>query len=185
MEGDEKQKLLQMSEISIQLDTYEDIFSDFDPRPFSQRAISDDLLLVMKKAAQVKASGNIEVKFLIPKKMANSEHETLIKRRFKEYFKKHHELKHKEVSKAQRKAGAFIISGAIISMLTTYLIATGTSLTGIWHFFLTLLIVLCEPAGWFFIWDGLSRFVSIKEENSSELNFYDKMLKAEYEFTTH
>ena len=36
----EKQDLLSKGEISILLDTYDDIFSDFDPRPYSQRALS-------------------------------------------------------------------------------------------------------------------------------------------------
>jgi len=35
-----KKKLLQLSEISLIIDTYDDIFSDFDPRPYSQRALA-------------------------------------------------------------------------------------------------------------------------------------------------
>ena len=35
----EKQKLLEISEISLLLDSYDDIFSDFDQRPYAQRAL--------------------------------------------------------------------------------------------------------------------------------------------------
>ena len=41
---EETEKLLQQSEISLLLDSYDDIFSDFDPRPYNQRALSQDFL---------------------------------------------------------------------------------------------------------------------------------------------
>ena len=37
-----KQALLELAEISILLDSYDDIFSDFDPSPYSERTLSDD-----------------------------------------------------------------------------------------------------------------------------------------------
>jgi hypothetical protein len=36
-------------EISIWLDSYNDIFSDFDSRPFSERTVSDDFLSEVRK----------------------------------------------------------------------------------------------------------------------------------------
>ena len=53
----EQTALLKKSEISLSLDNYDDIFSDFDPRPFSQRALSDDFLIEAKKASRDKVSG--------------------------------------------------------------------------------------------------------------------------------
>ncbi|PIU76093.1 hypothetical protein COS75_00785, partial [Candidatus Pacearchaeota archaeon CG06_land_8_20_14_3_00_35_12] len=84
---DEKQKLLQMSEISLWLDHYDDIFSDFDPRPFSQRALSDDFLLEAKRASKEKISGAIEMQFLIPHDKRNKELENTIKKRLHDHFK--------------------------------------------------------------------------------------------------
>ena len=60
-----KKKLLQLSEISLIIDTYDDIFSDFDPRPYSQRALSDDFLLEARKASKDKVSGTFELNFLV------------------------------------------------------------------------------------------------------------------------
>ena len=37
--------------ISLWIDSYDDIFSDFDPRPFSARNISDDFLYEVKKTS--------------------------------------------------------------------------------------------------------------------------------------
>ena len=76
-----KQKLLQMSEISLVLDSYDDIFSDFDPRTLDKRALSDDLMIEIRKATREKKSGVIEVNFLIPLEQQKAEKEAAIKKR--------------------------------------------------------------------------------------------------------
>jgi hypothetical protein len=85
-----KEQLLKISEISLWLDTYDDIFSDFDPRPFSQRSLSVDFLDELKRASRDKVSGQIELKFLIPDKQRIVETELQIRKRLREHFKKHH-----------------------------------------------------------------------------------------------
>ena len=64
-----EQKILHLSEISILLDNYDDIFSDFDPRPYSERSLSDDLLNEARKASRDKNTGRLELRFLISEKM--------------------------------------------------------------------------------------------------------------------
>mgnify|MGYP001602887187 CR=1 FL=1 len=46
---------------------YADIFSDFDPRHFSKRALSDDFLIEAQKASTDKNVGNVEIRLLFPK----------------------------------------------------------------------------------------------------------------------
>ena len=36
--------IIDKAQVSLVLDTYDDIFSDFDPRPYDQRALSGDFL---------------------------------------------------------------------------------------------------------------------------------------------
>ena len=64
---EDKSKLAGMSEISLNLDSYDDIFSDFDPRPYSERAMSQDFLAEAHRASIDKGFGQIELNFLIPK----------------------------------------------------------------------------------------------------------------------
>lgn len=68
---EEKEKLLKLSEICLILDTYDDIFSDFDPRPYDERGLSDDFLSEARKAVKKKPSETIELKFLIPANKRN------------------------------------------------------------------------------------------------------------------
>ena len=71
-----KQELLAQGSISLLLDSYDDIFSDFDPRPFTHRAVSDDFLIEAKRAALDK-DGTLELRFLIPRQHRKSDTETI------------------------------------------------------------------------------------------------------------
>src|SRR3989344_5995509 len=95
-EMQKKKELLAKSEISLLLDTYDGIFSDFDPRPYNERALSDDFLLEAKKASRDKATGTIELIFMMPADKMDMHQESLIKKRLRDHFKKHHARIQKE-----------------------------------------------------------------------------------------
>ncbi|MCS7134543.1 MAG: hypothetical protein NZ889_01645 [Candidatus Pacearchaeota archaeon] len=177
---EEKQKLLQLSEISILLDSYDDIFSDFDPRPFSQRALSDDFLLEAKKAAKEKAKGIIELKLMIPSKERNQELERVIKRRLRSHFKEHYEKAKKEVKNLVKKGFLFLGLGVALMIFATYLLTIGID-----SFTLNLLIVLAEPGGWFLFWTGLDQFFNEIKSKKPELEFYERMSKCEITFFSY
>lgn len=61
-------KIFRQGNISLILDSYDDIFSDFDPRPFSEKALSDDFLVECKRAARDKDRSVVELKLLVPTK---------------------------------------------------------------------------------------------------------------------
>src|SRR3989344_3166220 len=86
---EETEKLLQMPGISIWINNYNDIFSSFDPRPYSQKALSDDFLSEIKKASLDKDKGNVELRFLIKKSERNPMEEYIIKKRLRHHFHKH------------------------------------------------------------------------------------------------
>src|SRR3989339_701864 len=64
--SEEKQSIRHISQVSMWLDGYDDIFSDFDPRPYSQRSLSDDFLSEAKKVSSGKTGDRLELRFLIP-----------------------------------------------------------------------------------------------------------------------
>jgi hypothetical protein len=172
----EKVKLLQMSEISLWLDAYDDIFSDFDPRPYAQRALSDDFLSEAKRASKEKISGQIELKFLVPKNIKNLELENIIKKRLREHFKKHSQVLHNEVKEIRKGGIMLFFLGAPLTMLATYLSTLEKSIL------VSFFVVLLEPAGWFTTWEGLARILSAKSQKGADIDFYDKMTKCEILF---
>ena len=177
----EKQKLLQMSEISLWLDTYDDIFSDFDPRPFAQRALSDDFLLEAKRASKEKISGAIEMQFLIPHDKRNKELENTIKKRLHDHFKRHHDLLHKEMKQITRQGFYFILFGVLLMFLATFILFRYEDKSLLINF----LVILLEPGGWFLFWEGLGLIVFKTKERFPDLEFYEKMSKVEILFLSY
>jgi hypothetical protein len=177
MEEERKQKLLQLSEISLWLDSYDDIFSDFDPRPYSQRSLSDDFLIEAKKAAKEKVSGMVEMKFLIPNNQRNLETENVIKKRLHTHFKKHYKILQDEVSGIIQRGVVYFFIGMVLMLTATYF---GTLIDR--GFVFRFAFVLFEPGGWFIMWFGLDKVFYEIRQNKSDLEFYEKMSKCDITF---
>jgi len=177
-EEEKTKNLLAKAEISVLLDTYDDIFSDFDPRPFISRALSDDFLIEAKKATKDK-QGTFNLSFMIPKKLRNFEHELLIRRRLRDHFKKHALLLGNEIHRIKVKGIFMAIAGIVMIMIASFLF----SLEDVW--FIHLLIVILEPAGWFTAWTGLDEIYYKGKELKPDLEFYNKMTRCEISFHTY
>jgi hypothetical protein len=175
----EKEKLLKMSEISLWLDTYNDIFSSFDPRPYSGRALSDDFLIEAKKASREKVSGQIELKLLAPKKLRSVEQEATIKKRLQEHFKKHYNLLKEEARNIKITGGIMTFVGVLLMFAAGWLASINTKI--VYNF----LLVLLEPAGWFMAWFGLERIFYISALKKADLEFYEKMSKVTISFWSY
>ena len=81
--------LMREGNISLILEEYNDIFSDFDPRPYEHKALSDDFLTECRKAARDKDVHELELRLLMPKEIRNLDDEAKIKHRLHEHFHKH------------------------------------------------------------------------------------------------
>jgi len=177
---DEVKEILAKAEISILLDTYDDIFSDFDPRPYNQRALSDDFLLEAKKATMDR-EGNFHLRFLIPRSVRKLDHENTIKKRLREHFRKHALLLEGEIKKVRREGAFMALLGAVLLILAT-LVA---------HYFkdksilFTFLLILLEPAGWFTAWTGLDQLYYTVNEKKPDYIFYEKMTRVEMTFISY
>lgn len=178
---EEKQKLLEMSEISLWLDNYDDIFSDFDPRPYSQRALSDDFLSEAKKACREKPSGGTELKLLVPPNERNVQEEKIIKTRLKEHFGRQSNSLKKEIKNMVKHGLLFSIAGIFLMLIATFLMVESNTKDMIISFF----IILLEPAGWFLFWEGLDIVVFDSKKIKPELEFYKKISKCTISFLSY
>lgn len=171
--------LAQLSEIGLWLDSYDDIFSDFDPRPYSERALSDDFLHAARKASRDKVSGQIELKFLIPAKLRNQAYETIIAKRLRQYFRKHATEEYRGFQKTTRRALWFIILGITIMLFAAFILYTYPEK----NLFFSFLIILSEPAGWFFFWEG--SHILLFDSKRPEVDFLRKMANVEISFVPY
>lgn len=146
---EESKAMLETSQISLKLDDYEEIFSDFDPRTHSKKALSDDFLNEIRKASIDKIA-QIELKLLLPKGKRDFGKENVIKRRLHEHFKRHYFLIKEDIGKGRKRGLFFMIFGLALMSVATYI-----SLLNSTKFMIHLIFVLLEPAGWFITWYGL------------------------------
>jgi len=175
-----QQELIEKFKISLWLDNYNDIFSDFDPRPFSQRALSDDFLNEAKKASKEKVSGQIELNLLIPEKERNLEQEKIVRKRLHEHFKRHFNLLKEEVWRIRRNGLILVLTGFSMMVGAAYLYSADSLRLAI-----NFLFVLLEPGGWFITWYGLDKIFYDAGLKKPDLNFYEKMAKSEIGFLSY
>ncbi len=165
-------------EIRMQLESYNDIFSDFDPRPFSEKALSDDFLAEAKKASGDKTE-EIDILFFIAKQKRDAKDEITIKKRLLAHFKRHHLLLHEERKKLVKSGMIFITIGIILMFLATFFIFQYEH-----NIFASFSIILLEPASWFLFWEGLNLIIFTSKKKEHELVFYKKMSRARIFFST-
>jgi len=165
------------SEIPLIIDTYDDIFSDFDPRPYHTRALSDDFLYEARKATRDKKPEAILIKFLVPERIRSVANEILIRKRLKEHFRKHYLLLLEEHGRIKKRAISLIFIGMSMIVIASYMFTVGTN-----SFLLHLLRILLEPGGWFLGWTGLDQLFYTVEEHKKDLQFYEKMSRSKIMF---
>ena len=168
---------LREGNISLILDSYDDIFSDFDPRAYDQRTLSDDFLSECRKAVHSKTEdySGFELRLLVSKAKRNSNDEEKIKKRLSLYFEKHYHETLIEIKQIRKHGVFFIVLGAVLTLIGA-LLASKEGL--IYH----VLIVLFEPAGWFTIWNGFDRVLIEPRKKSQEQLFYKKMTNLDIKF---
>ncbi|HJT25680.1 MAG TPA: hypothetical protein VJ873_13980, partial [bacterium] len=163
--------------ISLALDDYEDLFSDFDPRPYSERSLSEDFLHELKRAAMSKEEKGLSLLLLIPKERHNAAHEHTILERLKNHFRHHHRLLEEQRKKVTKTGARMVALGVAFMFLATYLLVEIKQ--NLWTAFI---VVLLEPAGWFTFWEGLNFIVFRAKDVAPELSFYRKMSGAKVSF---
>ena len=164
------------TEVSLWIDDYDDIFSDFDPRPYAQRALSDDFLAEARKVVRHQRGTVPELSLLVPRTARNLTHEAMIRERLREHFRTHAgQLTHQRRRTLRR--GVVLASiGFVLMMVSALLRHQGG---GFWRIALN---VLLEPSGWFAVWFGLDEVFYGKRETAMDHAFYEKMAMCEIVF---
>jgi hypothetical protein len=175
----ERSAPLASSAISLWIDDYDDIFSDFDPRPFSQRALSEDFLAEAKRAVRDRREGVPELRFLVPAPVRNLAGEATIRKRLREHFRKHADRLGRLHRRSVWTSLAIAAAGFGVMTASAFLRSQPEA------FWRTLLNVVLEPSGWFAVWFGLDRLVYGARDIGREREFYRKMAKAEVVFVAY
>jgi hypothetical protein len=166
-----------LREITIQLDVYDDIFSDFDPRPYSERELSDDFLKEIQRRYMEDKKGRFEVHFTIPSTERDTKEEALIKRRLREHFAfmvKHEE---EQIKHTRTRGYIYVLIGAFV--LIGDALAFGFLGESVEYHLLSVMLV---PAGWYGMFTGIGKVVDEPFESVNKKHLYEKFEKANYVF---
>jgi hypothetical protein len=165
--------------IPLVLSSYIDIFSSFDPRPFSEKALSDDFLIECKRAARDKSDLGIELVLAIPKDKRNINDEFKIKKRLRDHFHKHFLEKENELKKMKKEGIIWVIIGIIINIIVV------SSLINFESALLHSVLSIFEVPSWFLIWEGLGKILLDSRKLEPDFRFYKKMANCEINFKSY
>ncbi len=174
---EEKRAAAVFSFVDIWMDGYNDIFSDFDPAPFSKRAISADFVEEVMRRTSEEHDEEIELRMSVPQAMRSAKAENIIKKRLKDYFtmKKH---KYDELVKNEKRKGKIYFLGGFL-LLSSFILL---DLFLVSNVVVKLLAAIMAPLGWFGVWEGTSHMLEGPEQFSKKKDFYTKLAKAKFEF---
>jgi hypothetical protein len=167
-----------LKEISLILDVWDDIFSDFDPRPLDERALSEDFVNELKKRYRETPKGALLLSFYAPKSLKDEQSEQMVIRRLRKHFRDKALQKRHDIHRTKARGSTFIVVG-IVSLSSITLISYFGLVS---ELVVKLLEILFVPLGWFGIWEGFSKVVNASPILANEEELYHRLSTAEYQF---
>jgi hypothetical protein len=152
-----------MAELSLWLDYYNDIYSDFDSRHYLKRRVSEDFLDELRLAMKYKIGQFSSLELLLESKKRDEQLETVIVKSLKDFFTERYKFAAKKCQTKINKGFIMLVSGILVVIANSFIIYSD------WHFFfINILKLLLEPAGWFLIWGALDfifyQYNALKDE---------------------
>jgi hypothetical protein len=164
-------------EIMFNLNHYDDLFSDFDNKPYHQRAISDDFIQELKREFSEGHCQDVTLRMIVLEKHRNPRMEIIIKRRIEEFFKKQFNKLNKERKKQIITSISLIVIGLILLLFKYFLINLFKINTQ------NVFFIIIEPVSWFLFWEGSYILFFETKSNKLEFEMYKKMSKSKIIFS--
>ena len=111
------QRIQDIKEVSLAIDDWDDIFSDFDPRPLSDRTLSEDFIAELKKRYRETRTGTFQINMFAPQALKNEKSEKMVTQRLKKYFKHRLLSRQKERGRIRMRGIIFVSLGICFSRI--------------------------------------------------------------------
>jgi len=162
--------------INIALDTYNDLFSDFDISAFQNRSISLDFKEELESHYLDNYDSKLDIIFSIPKKQRNESSEKVIKARLIEFFLSKATFYTKRINTRKSRGINSIVMGFICVGLT---LIVNTYYLDFLPLYLSNIIMIL---GWFGIWTGIEKILDVPVEYVNKIQMYNCFSKANIKF---
>ena len=172
------QRIKDIKEISIAIDTWDDMFSDFDPRPLEIRALSEDFIAELKKRYRETRKGDFLVSIYAPVALKDEKAAKAVIQRFKTHFKHRSLQRQRELSRIRLRGIIFVLLGIVSLGILTFI----TYSKAFSDIAIDLLGIILMPLGWFGIWEGFSKIVDTSPAFIQDELLFNKLSRATYRF---
>ncbi len=173
-----KQRLDDINAISIAIDTYDDIFSDFDPRDILDRDLSEDLINELRHRHRQNPKGKYDIVLVAPKSIEDQNVEKKIVSRLNKYFHQKYLRYQKSIDEIRIRGIVYVAVGMVL-LTSLSLLAYNLKLD---RLTLDLVGIIFMPLGWFGIWEGFSKIIDIPFKLNDDTQAYKRLAKAAYKF---
>ncbi len=177
MEEVETTEKSEYREISIWLDKYADLFSEYDESDFSARTLSDNFLTEVRKLVQEAGNNKVELKFNLMEDQPDPAVESFIIKNIHYYFAVKVKQAEAEKRKILRNGGLLTLAGFA---LITFIILLGHT----WSSIVVLkgFEMMMDPLGWFLTWTGLDMIFVQSKKEQPHIDFNRRMTNAKLTF---
>ena len=168
---------IDMAEINLWLDSYDDIYSDFDSRHYLKRRISEDFLHELRTEMKYKKEHAGDMVLLLPPEQRNETTEKIIADSLGDFFNSRFQFFREKCRMKLNNGILLFATGVMIMLLNTWV-----SFHLAASFPVLFLKVVLEPAGWFLIWAAFDFLFYDFTELNKEKIFYRQLSETHVHF---
>ena len=168
-----------MEALRLWLDSYNDLYSDFDSRHLGRRRISEDFMHELQQAMTGEYASTNDLILQLPEAERQPETESRIIERLQRYFQgqfKEAQFKHR---KKVRAGWILIAAGLAIMVINAWI-----SIEYPDHNVIMASKVVLEPAGWFMMWTGLDILFTDRKSLYKEMVLFRSLSAMKIQFQT-
>jgi len=168
-----------MAELNLWLDSYDDIYSDFDSRHYLKRRISEDFLHELRTEMKFKQIPAGDLVLMVPQEQRNETTEKIITGSLAGFFNSRLRFFRKKCRMKLNSGLLLFLAGAVMMLLGTWVSYRSA---GSWS--VVFLKIILEPAGWFLIWAAFDFLFYDFAELKKEKNFFRELSHLQVHFKT-
>lgn len=159
-----------MAELHLWLDSYDDIYSDFDSRHYLKRRISEDFLHELRTEMKYKDYHAGDMILSLPAKRRDEQAEKIIADSLTDFFTSQFRFQQDKCRRKLNRGILLLVTGILIMLFNSWI-----SYRSVESFPITGLKVLLEPAGWFLLWAAMDFLFYDFTELKKERIFYKEL----------
>jgi len=168
--------MINIKNIDIALESYDDLFSDFDISNYAKRELSEDFVkeLIKRASTEQYDSKSFQITLSMPASKRDLPAERIIHRRIKQHFARRVEVLDREIKAHQNRGIKYLIIGSLIIILDIFL---PTDVSFVYAISNILLV-----AGWFGVWTGIAKILDEPTALINQRKLFSLLASAHYQF---